>query len=54
MVFDAVDVGRGNLDAARRGIPLAGRAVVLGWFSIFDVMGDLKLRVQGDEAVKKI
>jgi hypothetical protein len=35
MDFGAVDVGRGNLDAASRGMPLAGRIVVLGWLSIF-------------------
>lgn len=51
MDFDAVDVGRGNLDAASRGIPLDGRVVVLGWPSISDVLGVLKLGVEGDQAV---
>jgi hypothetical protein len=43
MDFGAVDVGRGSLDAASRGIPLAGRIVVFGWPSISDVLGILKL-----------
>jgi hypothetical protein len=54
MDLGAVDVvGRGNLDAASRGIPLAGRVVVLGWPSIFDVLAVLKLGVQGGQAVGK-
>ena len=54
MDFGAVDVGRGSLDIARRGIPLAGRVVVLGWPSMTDVVGDLELGVKGGQAVRKI
>lgn len=42
-------VGRGNLDAASRGIPLDGRVVVLGWPSIFEVHGVPVAGIQGDQ-----